>query len=214
QYDTRAIASLDAMSETIGELSACSYTLNSVTVTVDDEGYYNEHDVYMRGPDKMYIHSVGSKGTRSYWYDGETMTYFSFDKNLYASVEAPDNIIETIDAINVKYSVDFPAADFFYPSLTDDILDEYDFVLYSGDEIVNGIESTSVFASNDTSILRIWIDKASNFPLKMSIESKDNTSEYYEATFSNFKENPILPDFLFASKPPANAERTDFNSIK
>lgn len=214
QYDIRAIASLDAMSETIGELLAVSYTLNDVHVTADGAEYYNEHDVYMRGRDKMYVYSVGTKGPRSFWYDGETLAYFSYDKNLYAEVEAPETTMKTIEAINVKYNVDFPATDFFYPSLTDDIMDEYDYVLYSGDELINGTESTTVFASNDAGILRVWIDKVSNLPLKMSIESKDSTSEFYEATFSNFKVNPSLPDFLFVSKPPINSGMTEFSSIK
>ena len=73
EYDSRAIESLDLMSQTIGELSACSYTLNEYSVKEDGSEFSTEHDVYMRGPNKMYVHSVGSKGDRSYWYDGWPM---------------------------------------------------------------------------------------------------------------------------------------------
>ena len=62
EYDTRAIESLDAMAEVIGELQATSYTLKDVNVTDDGSEFYNVHDVYMRGPNKMYIHSNGTKG--------------------------------------------------------------------------------------------------------------------------------------------------------
>jgi len=209
EYDTRAIESLDLLSQTIGELSACSYTLNEIIVKEDGSEYANEHDVYMRGPNKMYIHSVGTKGDRSYWYDGENLSFFSFDKNVYATVEAPDDILQTIDYVNDKYGIDFPAADFFYPDLTDDVLNEFDYVLFVGDELVNGIESTSILARNDTKVVQIWIDKASNLPLKLVIESKVNAAEYYEATFSNFRTNPSLPDLLFEFKPPSNSESTE-----
>jgi len=209
QYDTRALESLDAMSEAIGELGACSYTLNDVNVLEDGTKYYNQHDVYLRGPDKMYVHSVGTKGDRSTWYDGSTLAYYSFDKNTYATVEAPDTIMKMIEYVNEKYGIDFPAADFFYPDLTDDILDHFDHVLFMGDETMNGLETTSVLASNDNNIMQIWIDKATNLPLKFLIDSKASTAEYYVATFSNFKVNPDLPDLLFATNAPINSESTE-----
>lgn len=214
EYDTRAIESLDAMSEVIGELSACSYTLDDVSVKADGSEYYNQHDVYMRGPDKMYIHSNGTKGERSYWYNGTSLAYYSFENNTYATIDAPDNIVKAIDYVHDKYGVRFPAADFFYPSFTDDILTDFDQVLFLGEEVINGIEATTILASNDVQVAQIWIDKASNLPLRFSIESTADTPEFYEATFSNFRENPDLPDLMFESKPPSNSERTELEPIK
>ena len=214
QYDTRALESLDAMSESIGELLACSYTLDDVNVLEDGTENYDQHDVYMRGPDKMYIHSVGSKGDRSYWYDGSTLAYFSFDKNTYATIEAPDSIMKTIEHVHEKYGIDFPAADFFYPDFTDDIMDDYDHVLFMGDEAINGVESTSILASNDKTIVQIWIDKATNLPVKFLIDSKASSAEYYVASFSNVRVNPDLPDLLFDTNPPINSKSTELNSIE
>lgn len=209
QYDTRALESLDAMSESIGELWACSYTLDDVNVLEDGTENYNQHDVYMRGPDKMYIHSVGTKGDRSYWYDGSTLAYFSFDKNTYATIDVPDNLMKTIEHVNEKYGIDFPAADFFYPDFTDDILDDFDHVLFMGDEIINGLESTSILASNDSTIVQIWIDNATNLPVKFLIDSKASSAEYYVASFSNFRMNPDLPDSLFETNPPIDSKSTE-----
>ncbi len=214
EYDTRAIESLDAMAEVIGELSACSYTLDDVNVTEDGSEFYNVHDVYMRGPNKMYIHSNGTKGERSYWYDGTTLAYYSFNKDTYAEIEAPENIIKTIEYVHDNYGVRFPAADFFYPTFTDDILTDFDKVLFLGEDVIDGIKSTNILASNDNQVVQIWIDKASNFPLRLSIESTADTPEFYEATFSNFRENPDLPDLLFESKPPINSEKTELKAIK
>jgi len=214
EYDTRAIASLDEMSQIIGDLSATSYTLNEFSINADGSDNITQHDVYMRGPNKMHIHSVGSKGDRSYWYNGESLSFYSFDKNLYATVEAPDDILQTIDFINDKYGIDFPATDFFYPDFTDDILNELDYVLFVGDELVDGIESTSVFASNDTNAVQIWLNKTSHLPLKLVIESKVNAPEYYEITFTNFRSNPDLPDLMFEFKPPVGSESTELKTTE
>jgi len=214
QYDTRALESLDAMSEAIGELWACSYTLNNVNALEDGAKNYNQHDVYMRGPDKMYIHSVGSKGDRSYWYDGSTLAFYSFDKNTYATIDAPDSIMKTIEHVSEKFGIDIPAADFFYPDFTDDILDDFDYVLFMGDETINGLESTSILASNDETIVQIWIDKSTSLPLKFLVDSKASSEEYYVASFSNFRVNPDLPDSLFETNPPINSKSTELKPIK
>jgi hypothetical protein len=214
EYDTRAIESLDAMAQVIGELQATSYTLKDVNVTEDGSEFFNVHDVYMRGPNKMYIHSNGTKGIRSYWYDGATLAYYSFDKDTYAEIEAPDDIIKTIDYVHDKYGVRFPAADFFYPNFTDDILANFDRVLFLGEDVIDGIKSTAILASNDNKVVQIWIDKASNLPLRLSIESTADTADFYEATFSNFRSNPDLPDLMFESKPPVNSEASELKAIK
>jgi len=214
KYDTRAIQSLDEISDTIGELASASYTLNTVKITTDGNESYAEHDVYMRGPDKLYIHSTGSNGNKAYWYDGKTFSYFSFDKNKYAAAEAPSNIIETIEALHNKFGIDFPASDFFYPSLTDDIIAEYDQLLFSDEVAIDDKTVNGIYASNDSEILRIWMDKTSKLPLKFSIESKINPGKFYAATFSNFRSNPSLPDLMFEFKPPSGAEKTILKPIK
>lgn len=209
EYDTRAIESLDEMSQTIGNLSAASYTLNEFSIKADGSEKITEHDVYLRGPDRMYIHSVGTNGNRSYWYDGETLSFYSYDKNVYAIIDAPDTIMEAIDFINDKYGIDFPAADFFYPDFTDDILANFDSLLFVGDESVDGIESTSVFATNDKLAVQIWVTKDNPLPLKLVVEPKANDTGYYEITFSNFRSNPDLPDLMFEFEPPHDSESTE-----
>lgn len=206
QYDTQAVANLDALSNAIGELASVSYSFDVIGAKKDGSEYANQHDVYMRGPDKMYIHSSGSIGKRSIWYNGNTLGVFSYDKNSFASIDAPDDIIKTIDFVNTKYGIDFPAGDFFYPDFTDNILNQFDHVLFLGDTEVDGNATISVLASNAENDVQIWISKALNLPIKLLIESKVNPDEYYLASFSNFRANPELPDSLFEFSAPPNSD--------
>lgn len=214
QYDSRAIDALDLMSDTIGELAASSYTLDTVRGFQDGTEKFGEHDVYMRGPDKMYIHTVGSKGEKSTWYDGKQLARYSFSDNSYAVVDAPDNIIKAIDFISTTYGVDIPAADFFYPSFTDDVLEQFNQLLFIGDKMLDGKETIAVLASNEAQNVHLWIDKATNLPLKLVMESKTSTNEFYMAKFSNFRVNPDLPDMLFAINPPTNSAASEFKPVK
>jgi hypothetical protein len=206
-YDERAIASFDALNETIGNLESCSYTLNTFVSKKSGEQYTNEHDVYMRGPNKMYIHSIGTKGERSYWYDGKTMGYFNFNKNIFDTIPAPENIIKTIDVLHHKYGIDFPAADFFYPTFTDDMIDNFDKILFFGDETIDGVDCVVSESVSDKYLVHIWIDKNTDLPHKLVISNVNNPLGYYEAVFSNWRVNSDLPDILFEFEPPPHSTR-------
>ena len=211
EYDSRAVQKLDNLVQTIGDLHSCSYTLHVLKSKKDESGEFetisNEHDVYMRGPDKMYIYSNGALGRIAYWYDGDSLSYFSFDNNKYKSYKAPGNILSTIDTIHQIYHVDFPAADFFYPTLTDDILNYYDELTYLGETEDEGINTVLIEASNQDEILSIWIESETNLPHRLVIESK--SGENYDALFSNWRLNPEFNDQMFLFSPPEGSIKAE-----
>ena len=212
KFDARAIESLDKMSESIGNLSSCSYTLDTVNSRNTGIEIMNEHDVYMRAPDKMYVHTIGTNGEKSYWYNGSRLAYFSFTDAKYATINTPDNIMTTVDFMNKSYGIDFPATDFFYPDFTDDILENYSSLFFSEEEI-DGVSSVLVTAINDDEIVQIWIDKATDLPHRMVIESRRDKDKFYDVVFSNWRANPELPDVLFDFEPPTNAEKIQIETI-
>lgn len=212
-YDSRAVESLDKMSEVIGQLNSCSYTLNTYVSEKATEDarteFSNENDVYMRGPDKMHVRVNGTKGEYGYWYDGSNLSFYSYDKGTYDTVDAPDRIVEAIDFLNAKYGIDFPAADLFYPSLTDDILEHFNTVLYFDNVTVDEVSCVLVEASNTERLLQIWIDESTNLPYKLLLAGRSDGGDYYEGVFTNWKLDPKLPDILFEFEPPSNSTRVN-----
>ncbi|MFK5981326.1 MAG: DUF2092 domain-containing protein [Flavobacteriaceae bacterium] len=213
EYDTRAIESLDKLTETVGDLNSLSYTVDSYSVSKEGEENSKLSDVYLRDHNKMFIKNSGTKGNKSFWYNGETFSYFLFDKNEYDILNAPDNTLKVIDSINANYGIYFPAADFLYPTLTDDMITSYDQILFFGDEKIEDIDCISIEASNEEYIVQIWINKELNLPYKMTIISKVNENEYYEAVYSNWRINPKLPDVMFEFKELEGSERKKFALI-
>jgi len=130
---------------------------------------------------------------------------------VYAMVGAPDNIIKAIDYISEKYGIDFPAADFFYPNFTDDILDNSNSIYFS-EETVDGVDCVSVLATTDGETIEIWIDKATHLPYRMVIESQLDKDQYYDVVFSNWRIDPNLPDVIFDFEPPGNTEETQLQT--
>lgn len=213
KYDSIAALILDRMSSVIGDLQSCSFEANiAMDVKDPDQGFIKQHisyQVHMAGPDRMLVDSYGPKGHREYWYNGIQLAYYSHDENNYGMVDAPPTIIAAIDEVNAKYEIEFPAADFFYPAFTDDLIESADYVSYVGKAMIEGKECFHILARGQEKNIQIWINNdAFNLPCKYVIQyPKAEGAPQYEATFSNWNVNPVLPLAMFDFMPPPSAHQ-------
>jgi hypothetical protein len=210
-HDPAALQILDRMSVVIGELGSCRFTVN-VWRDVNDPDlgpvtHSIVNEVYLRGPNKMVVDSKSDGDHRGYWYNGKTITYYSYDENNYAVIKAPATIMETIEAINRDYGIDFPAADFFYPTFTDDLIANSEKIVFLGKANVEGRGCFHILAKFKTMGVQMWIaNDPLNLPVKYSIAYYDpKNGPRYEATFSDWQINPALPSAIFDFTPPPAA---------
>jgi hypothetical protein len=212
RVDTVAVMILNRMADVIGDLNSCSFTLNTSFDTPDPDFGLVKHtetnEVIMGGPDKMLVHSYGDKGHRGFWYNGCQVAYYSFDENNYAIVDAPPDIIATFDTINKHYGIEFPAADFFYPTFTDDVRNQFENIIFLGKNELDKVECFHILAYNNSMSVQFWIaNDAYNLPVKFVILYKNEGNKQYEGTFSNWKLNPEIPVSVFEFMPPPKANR-------
>jgi hypothetical protein len=211
KIDSTAVILLDRMSNIIGELGSCSFNLNTSYDTLDpDQGLIKQfatYEVHMSGPDKMLVISTGAKGHRQFWYNGSQLSYYSYDENNYAVLDAPPTIVQTIDSVNKNFGVEFPAADFFYPTFTDDLIKNIVQISYLGQTQIMGRNCFQVLAIGKEMSIQIWIsDDAFNLPLRYAIVYRNvKGNPQYEAAFSDWKINPDLPAEMFNFLPPPGA---------
>ena len=160
----------------------------------------------MVGPDKMLIKVNGNNGNRGFWYNGTSVTYYSFSENNYAKIEAPTDIISTIDTVSINYDLEIPAADFFYPSFTDDVIESFDTIKYLGEKMIGKDACFHLKTTNNEMEVQYWISNdAYNLPKKYLIIYKNKNNMQYEGTFSNWEINPDIPDAVFEFTPPPKA---------
>ncbi len=210
KIDPVAVQILDHMNDLIGELKSCSYNLSSSQDVMDpDQGMiksFQEAHVIMSGPDKLLVKSNGDKGNRGFWYNGVQVAFYSFSEKNYARIEAPDNIIATMDTIYMKYGLEVPAADFFYPSFTDDIIESFDTIKYLGEKTVEGEDCFHLKTTNEEMEVQYWITNDAYFlPRRYLIIYKNRENMQFQGTFSEWKLNPDIPDILFEFSPPPMA---------
>jgi hypothetical protein len=218
RIDSVAILILDRMSSVIGDLNACSFRLQTSTDVPDNtffiphEGiglvkHFDQHEVYIDGPDKMLINSNGDKGHRGYWYNGEQIAYYSYTENNFGYVPAPGNVVEAIHEVNERYGIEFPAGDFFFPSFVDDLIQHNQQIIYLGTTRVMGKRCFHIVAAGEEKSTQFWIsDDGRTLPVKMVVVYLDQEDRpQYEATFTDWRLNPDLPATLFEFLPPPNA---------
>jgi hypothetical protein len=213
RIDTVAVAILDKMSAMIGELSSCSVSIRSnYDVSSKELGLIKHSDdqqLFIHGPNQLLLKSEGDQGSRDFYFDGQTLTYYSMDKNQYGQIEAPVNVVEMIDTVNKLYGIEFPAADFFYPTFVDDILADSRTLVYLGLTKVDNKECYHIAGTTPDKTFQFWIaDDAFTLPIKMVIvyTNKDMHPQY-EATLSDWQINPSLPEALFTFTVPHRARK-------
>ena len=215
--DENAISTLDEMTATIGDLSTCSLTVIAEIKKHEGEELVITNriaDVYFKGNNRMHVYSENDQKRRGLWYSDSELAWYDFDAMTYDVVAAPATTIQTIDSISRTFDVEFPAADVFYPTLTDDLIENFDTVVVVRNREFEGKSCLEINATNTILDVYLLVDQASHLPVQLMIYSIDNSDESYVATYSNWRLNPNLPDDIFEFTPPENATKTSFFNRK
>ncbi|HLZ87821.1 MAG TPA: DUF2092 domain-containing protein [Puia sp.] len=213
RIDTVAVAILDRMTAVIGDLGSCSFTVKSnYDVSSKELGlikHSDEEQVYLHGPNKLLLKSDGDRGSRDFYFDGKKLSYYSLDKNQYGQIDAGMSLMEMIDTVNKLYGIEFPAADFLYPTFVDDVLAESKELVYLGLTKVDGKECYHIAGKGADKTFQFWIsDDAFSLPLKMVIVyTGREMNPQYEALLTDWQVNPNLPDAIFGFTAPHKAKK-------
>ena len=210
--DPVAVTILNRMADNIGELRSCSFRLQASHDEYDSNlgalvRDHDSHEVFIVGPDKLLVNTRGDKGQRGFWYDGKEAVYYSYTENNYGRVKAPATIIAMIDRIHDDYGVDFPAADFFYPTFVDDLIAQSKRITYRKTVRIDDRDCFHVVAQGPEQDVEIWIaNDAANLPVRYLFRNrgKDGVTQY-EGTFTEWTMNPELPATMFHFTPPPGA---------
>jgi hypothetical protein len=213
RIDTVAVAILDRMSAIIGDLGSCSFTVKSnYDISSKELGlikHSDEEHVYLHGPNKLMMRSDGDLGSHELYFDGTKLSYYSVDRNQYGQIDAALSLVEMIDTVNKAYGIEFPAADFLYPTFVDDVLGDSKELVYLGLTKVDGKDCYHIAGKGPDKTFQFWItDDAFSLPVKMVIVYTDKEmNPQYEATLSDWQVNPNLPDAIFEFAVPHKARK-------
>lgn len=213
RIDSTAVFLLHRTGETLQDIKSCSFTaITTYDVPNESLGLIKHaitDKVAIKFPDKMKVNSSGDKGNRGLWYNGKKLNYYSFDNNTYGFTTAPGSVIQTIDEISKKFGIEFPGADFFYPTFLQDLLSEQGNLIFLGKTIVDGRECFHIAGSDKTKSYQFWIGADDLFlPVKLVIiYTSDKDNPQYEALYKDWTINTDYPDSMFEFLTPPKATK-------
>lgn len=213
RIDSTAVFLLHRTGETLQDIKSCSFTAVTTYDVPNESLGLIKHaitdKVAIKFPDKMKVTSSGDKGNRGLWYNGKKINYYSLDNNTYAFTTAPGSVIQTIDEVSKKFGIEFPGADFFYPTFLQDLLSEQGNLIFLGKTIVDGRECFHIAGSDKTKSYQFWIGNDDLFlPVKLVIiYTTDKDRPQYEALYKDWTINTDYPDSMFEFLTPPKATK-------
>jgi len=97
-----------------------SFTARTIRVYLDEAGQplhiFNTMKVVMRRPDRIEIEVNGDDGAQHLFYDGKSVSIFSPDSKVYATMATPGGIASAANEVLDKLNLDFPLVNFFATS--------------------------------------------------------------------------------------------------
>jgi len=166
--------------------------------------------VQLRRPNGLQIDVHSPSRSRSFWYDGRSLTVLDRVKNLYGTVPAPATIDNLIADANDKFGIDFPLEDFLISDPYGTAKQEITGGAYFGKVALLGTPCHQVGFGTPKADFQLWISDDDGLPRKMVITYKQEpTQPQVTAIFSDWNLKPQFSDGAFTFTPPKGAGKIE-----
>ena len=171
--------------------------------------------VTVERPNKLRAIFDGDERSRRSYFDGETLTMYSVNKQIYAQNKVPGTIDNAIDFVHDTFGFSVPLADLVYADPYAILIENVDEGHFVGKHKIDGIVCNHLAFQQELIDWQIWVED-SDTPLvrKFLITYKtEEGSPEYEAKISNWEINPSVSDADFKFTPPAGVEKIEFIAV-
>jgi hypothetical protein len=216
QIDPRAENVLREMARYMDSLKSFRVETTSVDEKFTQNGrkvqQLAEAQVTVQRPNRVRIDRRGPNGRACLASDGQTVMLVNFDKQVYASLEAPQTLGEMFDLVRDRLKIDAPGADLLadpYDALTDGATE----IRYVGLVPVGDKMAHQLFISRPDLDWQVWIeDSLKPVPLRYVLTSKDVQSQpQYTLELHGWDSRVSPRPDTFEVAPPPGAQQIDLS---
>jgi len=207
-----ARATLMRMAQFVGGAQAFSMTIESSYDAVQDGGQKIEFGavrrVLLSRPNLLRIENDNRDGTqRRLFFDGKSLTLFSPDAKIYASVTHPGSVDQAIQYLLDTLHTPIPLSILLMTTLPQEMEQHVTSVATVADEILDGRAATHLAAQSDEVDFEVWVAKGDQpVPVRVVLTYKDAEGEpQFRATLRDWNFNPVADAAAFAFVPPKDA---------
>lgn len=176
--DPRARQVVERMGDFLSRQPAFSVTADSITEVVLRNGMRIQHtatsDVSVRRPDGLRSERKGPSGSEAVLvYDGDEMSLFLREPNVYAKTRAPESLDDAIEFARDRLDIEAPGADLLFSEPGESLMEGVTSGMYVGEADIDGTRCHHVaFRERDVD-WQLWVqDGDEALPLRYVIVSK------------------------------------------
>jgi hypothetical protein len=216
--DSRAMAALNKMSDYLKTLK--SFKIKS-EVSKDEIVDSNmkiqksaSNEMFVHLPDRLFAHIKGDEQDLQFIYDGSNLTLYDVPRKYYATAAAPPTVSRTLDAVQARYGIVFPMADFIQMAAQENLLQNITDAGYIGTSFIDGVECEHVAARQKDVDWQVWIEKGSKpLPRKLVITTKTEPTQPQFVARIDWDTAADIDSNLFSFNPPSDAVRIKFRRL-
>ncbi len=211
---------LKAMSDYMASQKAISFGFDATleVITNDDQklALASSGTITMNRPGKIRARRSGGHADIEMVFDGETLTMFGGNLNLYSQIEVPGTVDNLVDVLRNEYDRPLPAADLLLSNAYDELMADVIDIKDLGSGVIDGIECDYFAFRNEQVDWQIWIAQGPNpYPVRYIITTKDMPhSPQYTIQIRNWKTGSEVESDNFVFENSTNATKVDVEDLK
>jgi hypothetical protein len=211
---------LKAMSDYMASQKAISFDFDAIleVITTDNQklALASSGSVTLNRPDKIRATRAGGHADVEMLFDGETLTLFGKNANLYTQISVPGTIDNLVDVLRKEYNRPLPASDLLMSNLYGELMPDVIDVKDLGSGVIDGVECDYLAFRNKEVDWQIWIAQGDNpYPCRYVITTKDMPhSPQYSVQIRDWKTGSAVASDNFVFKNSTKAKKVDVKDLK
>ena len=211
---------LKAMSDYMTSQKTISFGFDAILeiVTKDNQklALASSGTINLNRPGKIRATRAGGHADIGMVFDGNTLTLFGNNANLYTQISVPGTIDNLVDVLRKKYRIPLPAADLIMSNTYDELMTDVIDVKDLGSGVIDGVECDYLAFRKKEVDFQIWIAHGANpYPCRYAITSKDIAhSPQYSIQIRDWKTGSAVAADDFGFTNSTNAEKVDVKDLR
>jgi len=187
-------------------------TIEAVLRSGEKIQFDNPAEGWIKRPDKLRAERKGDIVNQEFYYDGKTLTLYNPDQKVYATVEAPPTIDQTIDFARQSLDVYAPGSDFLYKNAYAVLMEDVVSGFYVGMSVVAGVKCHHLAFRGNEVDWQIWIEDGDKpLPKKFIVTTKWMTgAPQFTVVIKSWNLSPKIKEDMFTFVAPKDAQKIDF----
>ncbi len=168
-----------------------------------------DRQIVVRRPDRLWFETKKADGGHTGWYDGKTMTIVAPGDRIFARVNMPPTLDETLDRLTSRFDVPLPAADLLYSTPYESFSQQEAKGGWVRRVDVEGRACDELTYKHPQVDFTIWLDAADPpLPCRLDITyTQRRSAPKASVVFRNWNLAAMIPESQFTAVVPAGFEQ-------